>query len=73
MPGKVPGGIQTIIETLEARSIKVIRPTTKEGEPVYLINDHQLTERELRILAEQGELTSWGIFNFVRFRDQKGQ
>ena len=50
--------------------MQVIGPTPKGEELVYRINEHSLTEAEMRTLASENQLTSWGIFNYVRLRDQ---
>jgi hypothetical protein len=67
---KVPPDIQQIISALKQRDMQVTGPTAKDGETVYRVNEHALTETEMRTLASKNQLTSWGIFSYVKERDQ---
>ena len=62
--------IQRIIDHLKECQMHVTEPTIEDGEAVYRINEHALTEREIRKLAAENLLTTWGIFSYVRVRDQ---
>ena len=66
----VPPDIRQIITALRQRDMQVTGPTAKDGETVYRINEHPLTEAEMRTLAKEEQLTSWGIFAYVKMRDR---
>jgi len=70
MKDEASPNIQQIVEALTQRQIQITGPTKKGGESVYRVNEHTLTETELRTVANEGQLTSWTIFNYVRLRDQ---
>jgi hypothetical protein len=68
---KVPPDLQQIISALKQRDMQVTGPTAKDGETVYRINEHSLTETEMRKLASDNQLTTWGIFSYVKERDRR--
>jgi hypothetical protein len=70
MSQNVPPDIQRIIAALKQRDMQVTGPTSQNGESVYRINEHALTENEIRTLAVEDELTTWGIYSYVKMRDQ---
>lgn len=71
MSDRIPADIQSIINTLNQRHVEVTGPTARNGEAVYRVNDHTLTETEMRTLAHEDQLTTWAIFDYVRRRDHK--
>lgn len=66
----VESDILRIINAMRRHDMQVTGPTVKDGESVYRINEHSLTEKEMRTLATENQLTTWGIFNYVKVRDQ---
>jgi len=60
--------IATIIQALKMHGATVDGPTERDGELVYRINGHSLTENEIRSLADSGRLTAWEIYNYARNR-----
>lgn len=66
----VPIDIQQIINHAKQCEMHVTGPSTKDGESVYRINEHALTEAEMRKLATENLLTTWGIYNYVKVRGQ---
>ena len=60
--------IATIIQALKMHGATVDGPTERDGELVYRINEHSLTEHEIRFLADSGRLTTWEIYNYARNR-----
>lgn len=70
MAQNVAPDIQRIVATLKQRDMQVTGPTPKDGESVYRVNEHALTESEMRALATDDELTTWGIYSYVKARDQ---
>lgn len=70
MTKSIPPDIQRIVEALRQRQMQVTGPMFKDGESVYRVNQHSVTEAELRMLANEDQLTTWGIFSYVRRRDQ---
>jgi hypothetical protein len=60
--------IATIIQALKMHGATVDGPTERDGELVYRINEHSLTEHEIRFLADNGRLTTWEIYNYARNR-----
>lgn len=66
----IPPDIQLIINALRQRDIQVTGPTARDDEAIYRINEHTLTETEIRTLANNHQLSTWGIFSYVRVRDQ---
>lgn len=62
--------IATIIHALKMHGAAVDGPTERDGELVYRINEHSLTEHEIRFLADNGRLTTWEIYNYARNRPQ---
>jgi hypothetical protein len=55
--------IEGIIQAPKLHGATVDGPTERDGELVYHINEHSLTEREIRFLADSGRLTTWEIYN----------
>lgn len=70
MVPNIPPDIERIVNALRQRDMQVTGPTDKNGETVYRINEHLLTEGELRTLSTEDRLTTWEIFNYVKTRDQ---
>lgn len=66
----VPPDIQRIVSALKQRDMQVTGPTAQDEETVYRINEHPLTETEMRKLASDEQLTTWGIFSYIKVRDQ---
>jgi len=64
----VPPDIERIIQALKLHGAEVDGPTEHNEELVYRINEHNLTEHEIRFLAENDRLTTWEIYNYVRNR-----
>jgi hypothetical protein len=60
--------VATIVQALKIHGATVDGPTEREGELVYRINGHSLTENEIRSLADRGRLTAWEIYNYARNR-----
>jgi hypothetical protein len=60
--------VATIVQALKMHGATVDGPTEHDGELVYRINEHILTEREIRFLADSGRLTTWEIYNYARNR-----
>ena len=60
--------IATIVQALKMHAASVDGPTERDGELVYRINEHSLTEHEIRFLADSGRLTAWEIYNYARNR-----
>jgi hypothetical protein len=60
--------VATIVEALKMHGATVDGPTERDGELVYRINEHRLTENEIRSLADSGRLTAWEIHNYARNR-----
>lgn len=50
--------IRQILEGLNEHQIQVTGPTSKNGESVYRVNEHTLTERDMRRLAHEDRLTT---------------
>ncbi|HWF38253.1 MAG TPA: hypothetical protein VG322_07030 [Candidatus Acidoferrales bacterium] len=70
MNQNMPPDIQRIIAALKQRDMQVTGPIPTNGESVYRINEHALTEGEIRTLAVEDQLTTWGIYSYVKTRDQ---
>jgi len=66
----LPGSrdVATIVEALKMHGAAVDGPIERDGELVYRINEHSLTENEIRSLADSGRLTAWEIYNYARNR-----
>jgi hypothetical protein len=60
--------VATIVQSLKMHGAAVDGPTEHNGELVYRINEHSLTEDEIRSLADRGRLTAWEIYNYARNR-----
>jgi hypothetical protein len=60
--------VATIVQALKMHGAAVDGPTECDGELVYRINEHSLTEHEIRSLADSGRLTTWEIYNYARNR-----
>ena len=60
--------VATIVKALKMRGATVDGPAERDGELAYRINDHSLTEHEIRSLADSGRLTAWEIYNYARNR-----
>jgi hypothetical protein len=60
--------VATIVQALKMHGAAVDGPTKRDGELVYRINEHSLTEDEIRSLADSGRLTAWEIYNYARNR-----
>jgi hypothetical protein len=60
--------VATIVQTLKMRGAAVNGPSERDGELVYRINEHSLTENEILFLADGGRLTAWEIYNYARNR-----
>ena len=60
--------VATIVQALKMHGVAVDGPTEQNGELVYRINEHTLTENEIRSLADRGRLTAWEIYNYARNR-----
>lgn len=60
--------IETIIQALKLNGATVDGPTERDGERVYRVNEHSLTEREIHFLTDSGRLTTWEIYNYARNR-----
>jgi hypothetical protein len=60
--------VATIVKALKMHGATVDEPTERDGELVYRINDHSLTEHEIRSLADSGRLTAWEIYNYAQNR-----
>lgn len=71
MAQNVAPDIERIIIALKYRQMQVTGPSTQNGDSVYRINEHALTETEMRTLASENKLTSWGIFTYVKERDRR--
>jgi hypothetical protein len=62
--------VATIVQALKAHGATVDGPTEHDGELVYRINEHSLTEHEILFLADNGRLTTWEIYDYARKRAQ---
>jgi hypothetical protein len=60
--------VATIVQALKMHGAAVSGPTERDGKLIYRINEHSLTEQEIRFLADSGRLTAWEIYNYARNR-----
>jgi hypothetical protein len=66
--GRTSNDIDHIIGLLKMRSMEVDGPMERNGESIYHINHHTLSEPEIRYLAERNSLTTWEIYSYVKNR-----
>ncbi len=64
----VPSDIKQIIQTLLVHGLQVTGPEQSHTTSVYSVNGHELSEDELRTLAQKRPLTSWDVLNYARLR-----
>ena len=64
----MPVPIEQIIRLLRLHRFKVDGPRIRNGESIYRINEHTLTEREIRFLAAARQLTSSHLYEYVSRR-----
>ena len=71
--GRTPLEVDHIIGLLKLRSMEVEGPTERNGESIYHINHHTLSEPEIRYLAEHNSLTTWDIYAYVKNRSRNAR
>lgn len=60
--------VATIVQALKMNGATIDGPAERDGELVYRINEHNLSEHEIRFLADNSRLTTWEIYNYARNR-----
>jgi hypothetical protein len=68
MNDKVSSDVGSFIQTLRAHRVEVTGPIRNGDCLVFRVNDHSLTEDEIRLLAHENCLTSWDIYDYVKRR-----
>jgi hypothetical protein len=63
--------ILSFIQTLKANHVEVTGPTQNGDSLVFRVNEHTLTEDEIRFLGRENRLTNWEIYEYVKRRDER--
>jgi hypothetical protein len=65
---KIPSDILSFIQVLKANHVEVTGPIRDGDRLVFRVNDHSLTEDELRFLSHENCVTSWDVYAYVKRR-----
>ena len=65
---KIPSDILSFLRVLRENNVEVTGPTQGGDVLVFYVNDHALTEQEIRHLGQSDRLTSWDIYEYIKTR-----
>lgn len=71
MDQKIRSDILSFLRVLRENNVEVKGPTRKGDVLVFYLNDHVMTEQEVRFLGQADRLTSWDIYEYTKERSER--